>query len=100
MIKLGRIGEFGLDITVKGNKSHVLAPTWCIVNNYKDGRIGWDEYEKAYIKLLNLRYKTRKKEFDDLIKIAKQGELVLLCFCKNEEFCHRRLAKEYLEKLF
>jgi uncharacterized protein YeaO (DUF488 family) len=100
MIRTGRIGiDKGIDITVKGNPNHVLAPTWDMVMAFKKGKITWDYYRRKYLNLLIERYKTRKKEFIDLIEQAKVKDIVLLCYCKDERFCHRTLAKEFLENL-
>lgn len=98
-IRTGRIGEKGTDITVKGNKNHVLAPTWDLVMGLKNGKITWIQYEELYLKLLNERMITRFNEFKKLLQEARESDLVLLCYCKDERFCHRRLAKEFLEKL-
>jgi len=104
MIKLARIGEVRgqnvIDITVKNNRNHVLAPTWELVMGFKSGEISWEEYKEKYIALLNQRFKTRQKEFEVLIQMARSNETFwFVCFCRNENFCHRKLAKEFIEKL-
>jgi len=100
MFKTGRIGiDKGIDITVKGNPNHVLAPTWDMVMAFKKGKITWEQYRERYLQLLSERYKTRRKEFIDLIEQARKEDVVLLCYCKDERFCHRTLAKEFLESL-
>jgi uncharacterized protein YeaO (DUF488 family) len=104
MIKLARIGEVRgqnvIDITVKNNRNHVLAPTWELVMSFKNKKISWEEYKKEYTALLNQRFKTRMKEFEVLIQMARSTETYwFVCFCKDENFCHRKLAKEFIEKL-
>jgi uncharacterized protein YeaO (DUF488 family) len=104
MIKLARIGEVKgqkvIDITVKNNKNHVLAPTWDMVMELKNGKISWEEYKAKYIGLLEKRFRTRKKEFESLIQMEQAKEIYwFVCFCKDENFCHRKLAKEFIEKL-
>jgi len=88
-----------IDITVKNNKNHVLAPTWDIVLGLKNGRIGWNEYKRRYINLLYDRLEKRYDEFLNILKIAEKKDIVLVCFCADERYCHRILAKEFLEKL-
>lgn len=74
-----------------------LAPTKEILNNYKKCKISWEEYESKYIKLLDTRKikdklnKNYKKNFDGIC---------LLCSEPTAEHCHRRLAAEYLVKLY
>jgi len=88
-----------MDITVKNNPTHVLAPTWGIVMEFKRGKITWDEYKKRYIALLIERYKMRKDEFINIIKLSRQYNVVLTCFCRDPNQCHRSLAKEFLDSL-
>ena len=101
MIKTARMGETTngvmLDITVKNSKNHVLAPTWNMVIGFMKGKISWMEYEKMYVELLNERLKTREQEFRAIIEAARTNDIYLVCFCKDERFCHRRLAKEFLD---
>lgn len=103
MIKTSRMGEqvqgIILDITVKNNPSHVLSPTWDMVMSYKRGKITWEKYREEYYSLLRKRWKTRKDEFLQIIKTAEQQDVYLACFCKNEDFCHRSLAREILLKI-
>lgn len=104
-IKTARIGykpgpdEMVLDITVKNNPGHVLAPTWDMVNNFKSGKISWEIYKEKYIQLLRERWRSRKNEFIEIIEKGKTKTIVLLCFCSDETKCHRSIAKEILEKI-
>lgn len=103
MLKVARVGEKVsgkiVDITVKNNKNHILAPTWDIVMGLKEGRISWKDYEIAYLKLLKDRLETRSREFFEILNMAKTEDIYLVCFCKDERFCHRRLALEFLKRL-
>ena len=103
MIKTARInaqvdGE-KLDITVKNNPKHVLAPTWELVMGAKNKRITWAEYEERYIELLRTRWNERQADFIALLDRAKTTDIYLVCFCTDERYCHRRLAKEFLQVL-
>jgi uncharacterized protein YeaO (DUF488 family) len=101
MVKTARIGDtikgIKIDITVKNNPRHILSPTWDLVIDFKRNKIQWAEYEQKYKLLISRRLKMRKKEFDELMNLAKRTDIVLTCFCKDERFCHRRLAKEIIE---
>lgn len=70
----------------------LMAPTQDILKGYKGKEITWEEYEVAYINLLEKR---------DILSRAKElmvGERV--CFLCSEEkpvHCHRRLLAEYIQ---
>jgi len=85
-----------IDITVKNNRGNCFAPTWGLVIDFKEGRITWEQYETKYMDLIRLRMQTRMKEFTEIAEMAMKEDICLVCFCKNERFCHRRLAKEIL----
>ena len=71
-----------------------FAPTKEILDNYKKGIISWQEYEAKYNKLLKLRL--------DKVKLDKINfnNSVLLCSEQTDDFCHRRLAGEFLKKIY
>ncbi len=100
MIKTARISEkvdgIRLDITVKNAKNHALAPTWDLVMGLKDKKISWAQYEEGYLKLLGERLKTRRAEFISIVEMARDKDIYLICFCMDERYCHRRLAKDFL----
>jgi uncharacterized protein YeaO (DUF488 family) len=103
MVKTARIrdkvdGKI-INITVKLAPNHVLSPTPELFWGFKKGRITWAEYEARYLQLLRDRYKTRKSEFDEMVQMALLEDIVLICFCTDEQYCHRRLAKAVLDKL-
>jgi len=71
-----------------------LAPSIGLLNDYRYKKIDWNEYEKRYIKEME------SNEF--LIKELKlksdEGTIItLLCWEKNDKFCHRRLLKGLIE---
>jgi uncharacterized protein YeaO (DUF488 family) len=88
-------GDNRLDITVKTGWN-ILAPTWDMVMNYKNGNISQEEYTKQYYNKMRTSYVNRK---DDWNWILKQEEVVLVCFCKAGDFCHRLLLADILVKL-
>jgi uncharacterized protein YeaO (DUF488 family) len=105
MIKLARLGykaqegETVVDITVKNSPDHVLSPTWDMVLGFQRKAISWDEYEEAYVDLMRKRWKDgRKGEFVELARKSRTQTLVFVCFCADENLCHRSLAKEMVER--
>lgn len=55
------------------------------------------EYRERYLEHLRARYRSpARRAFDELLSWPR---VVLLCFCKSGEFCHRRLLAEVLVKM-
>lgn len=68
----------------------LLAPTEPILTGFKKKEINWEEYEKEYLNLIELRQVGSRLDRD-----AFDGAC-LLCSEDKPHFCHRRLAAEYL----
>lgn len=74
-----------------------LAPSIELLNDYRNGQIGWEEYERRYLEEI----KGRKEVIEKLLCLIKEkGVVTLLCVEKDDRFCHRRLLKEYLARFF
>jgi len=75
--------------------SHNLdfAPTKELLGKYRDKKISWEEYEKAYLNLLDMRKIAAK------INTDKLHNNCLLCSEHTPEKCHRRLLAEYLARV-
>ncbi|WP_304296605.1 DUF488 family protein [Capnocytophaga leadbetteri] len=71
-----------------------FAPTKDLLANYRNKKITWQEYEKEYLNLLDLR-KIKSK-----VEIQKLHKNCLLCSEHTAEKCHRRLLAEYLQQSF
>lgn len=57
----------------------------------------WPEYEKLF--LLELETEEKKNNLRTLYKTLQTGKnVVLLCFCKDARYCHRRLVGLFFEK--
>lgn len=83
------------DITIKSHDQDMwfLAPTWELVNSYKLGKINEKEYKIIYTELLDERWDLLfNKDINNLKK-----NLILVCYCKAGEFCHRYIAAEFLQ---
>jgi uncharacterized protein YeaO (DUF488 family) len=74
-----------------------LAPSIGLLNDYKNEKINWEEYEERYLKEIE----EKKGSINKLIGLIREkGVVTLLCAEKEDKFCHRRLLKEYLIRLF
>lgn len=87
-------GPYRLDITVKGNDpfGRLFAPTWDMVKTYKNNpnkALAEQIYTRAYHQLI-------LNNFSHLDKLTRYQEIVLVCFCPSEDFCHRHLLAHYL----
>jgi uncharacterized protein (DUF488 family) len=69
-----------------------LAPTKTLLDGYKRGELRWAEYEQAYLELLSERDAASALVGlrDDTARVA------MLCSEQTAEYCHRRLAADYL----
>ena len=70
-----------------------LAPTSELLKMYRGKKITWDEYENQFVNLL-----TERKVENFLSREIFEGVPVFLCSEHKADFCHRRLALDYLKK--
>jgi len=75
------------------NYQHELdfAPTKELLSKYRKKEMTWEEYEVAYLNLLDMRKVNKKTDIEKLHKSC------LLCSEHTAEKCHRRLLAEYLK---
>jgi len=94
-------GPDRMDITAKGNPSHILAPTWNMVNAVKAGKLSEWNYTIQYFSLITKRLfvggSAVHEPFEQLLLI--QDSITFVCFCPPNTFCHRILAARLLEEM-
>jgi hypothetical protein len=90
-------GPNRLDITVKGKDpiGHIFAPSWDIVMGYKNNG-DEQQYISNYHQQMLASYKNNRHLWDQVLAME---EVVLVCFCKSGDFCHRKLVAHYLQEL-
>jgi len=72
-----------------------LAPSIELLNDYRKRKIDWSEYVRRYLKEME----NKKELIKELKKRSDGGEVIgLLCWEKDDRFCHRRLLKDLIEK--
>ena len=76
-----------------GEEIQSLAPSWDIIMPYRDGRLGREGYKTQYIELL----KSRKLTAKGIVESIPDGA-ILLCYEAQNEFCHRRVLADWIEK--
>jgi len=98
----GYKGEGRIDITVKSSTEpwNIFAPRWQMVNCYKKGNkdvIAEAIYTVQYEDIIANAFATHGNELMDLI--YSDHKIVLVCFCKAGDFCHRVLLAKHFEAL-
>jgi hypothetical protein len=94
MVKLTRAqirpGVKGVDVIVKSAKGFArsFAPTWNMVMGYKNGTLTDEQYTEQYMKILRV---VSVEAWRWLYRQAVNGEVILLCFCRDGQFCHTHL---------
>jgi hypothetical protein len=109
MVKLSRAqirpGVKGVDVTVKSavGFAHSFAPRWSMVMGYKNGTLTEAQYTEQYMKILDA---VSVEAWCWLYAQAVNGEVVLLCYCRDVDaqgrrvFCHTRLIAAYAAAKF
>jgi hypothetical protein len=61
---------------------------------WKDNRISQVEYSDAYLKIMRASFRVNQAIWK---KVLEMPEVTLVCFCKADDFCHRRLLARIFE---
>lgn len=73
-----------------------LCPSDELLKAYKSGSIDWDDYTIEFKELMQKQ--PMLGALRELYKRCKNGEdLILVCYEKSNERCHRRLIGEFIE---
>ena len=81
-----------LDTTVKsGDKT--FAPTWEMVMGHKKEQISDEQYTREYYTMMRGSYRRNLPRWDEVLSM---DEVILACYCRADEFCHRYLLAEML----
>lgn len=88
----------GLNVTARaGGVAHHFAPTWKMVLDYKAGRLSQEDYTRQYRAILE---SVTIDAWRWLYRQARDGELTLLCYCRDEWFCHTYLLIDFVCQTF
>jgi hypothetical protein len=91
----GYDGPDKLDITVKSGDS-TFAPTWSMVTGYKSGLMSEEIYTELYKRMM---YDSQRKNDAEWGLLLSSDRIVLCCYCKAGDFCHRTLLADMLVEL-
>ena len=72
-----------------------LAPSIRLLDDYRERRIGWDEFAERYLKEMG----EKKELIHELRRRSEGGEVItLLCWERDARFCHRSLLKRLIDE--
>ena len=65
-----------------------------LIKRWKSGSIDWTTFSKKYLEAI----KSRKDKIKELGELAGKEDITLLCTCREDNLCHRKLLKRLIEK--
>jgi len=91
MLKEGYIGKWKKypkdEVKIRVARPSVLAPSEELLKNWKEGKIGWAEYERRFRKEILSKPEAVEK-LREIKKLAEEKDVRLICYEKNLP-CHR-----------
>jgi uncharacterized protein YeaO (DUF488 family) len=79
-----------------GTYVRALGPSRDLLRAFRDGAIDWPEYEVRYLSEMTLE--PQQDEIRRLAEIARGQPLTVMCVCKDDTQCHRRLLRDLIER--
>lgn len=77
-----------------GDSYIILAPKYTLINDYKNGTITEEEYTIRYNKWLSCL--VPEHVIEELSSFGDLDKIVLCCYEKPTDFCHRHLVSKWL----
>lgn len=71
-----------------------LAPSLALLEEWRAERLSWDEFARRYRDEMS----SKAAAIVELARRAQEGNVTLLCGCRDEARCHRSLLKELVER--
>lgn len=85
-------------VFVMRNRGNIpVEPPEMVLRLWKEGAITWEGYRAAYLASLEID-ESSLVWMQNLAKKAHMGNVVLVCFEKNPEQCHRQLLAKYMQE--
>jgi hypothetical protein len=83
------LGPDRLSVAVGGGEE-AFSPRWELVKGEKAGRISQAEFAERYERLMKASFADKPDVWRDAVT-RESGRVVLTCYCRRGQFCHRRL---------
>ena len=84
-----------------------VSPTQDLVNEYLNNPTdaAWAKYEETYRRVLEERFAADRKPFDELARLAREGDVHLGCSCPTKDnpnplHCHTALAQKFMKEKY
>ncbi len=77
-----------------------FAPSWDLLNSYREGFIEWDSYIVGYLDEMQMNYVENPNIFHEIAETL--DDIKFICWCnrrKSIKRCHRFLLRRFLERL-
>jgi uncharacterized protein YeaO (DUF488 family) len=71
-----------------------LGPSRDLLHDFKRGKISWDSYSARYLE--QMQEDGPREEIRRLSDIAQRETVTILCVCKDESRCHRKLLRDLI----
>jgi len=96
LAKMNTYPKNEVKIVVTRTAKSVLAPSWNLLNDYKDGLIDWQEYERRFRE--EMKNPESIKEMRKIKKLAETSDVRLICYEKNYP-CHRFILIDLISSM-
>lgn len=73
-----------------------FAPSWALLKAAKSGALKFGEYELRYLSEMRDSYRVNRAAWD---AVLSRDRVVLVCYCRDPDECHRGLLADILAKL-
>ncbi|MEK6977810.1 MAG: DUF488 family protein [Candidatus Hydrothermarchaeota archaeon] len=70
-----------------------LGPSLELLADWNGKKIAWEEYERRYMEEM----RAKGDLLAELVAMARDRDITILCWERSDEHCHRRLLKGLLE---
>lgn len=98
----------GVRVDTRWRTRHPLRPTEDMAREFLEStkdRAAWATFKKAYLDLLDARFKEDRTPFDELAEKARTGDVFLGCNCPTNlnprvEHCHTYLALQFMKRKY
>lgn len=71
-----------------------LAPSWSLVNGYKNKELNREQFEQKYLQQIHLYVGPEKLK--EMILSLNNANVVLMCYESNPNECHRSVLAHYI----